>query len=152
MGERSSIAEALKLIFQGISQLKRAFPIKEFTIDGRLVGDIGEVIAALEYDIELFDVLRKGHDGQTPDGRLVQVKATFKDSLTFKSLPDYYLGLKLHKDGRFEEIYNGPGKVIYEKYRHRSGIGKELLSFPNADLRQLSASIPGNDRIPKRKG
>ena len=152
MGERSSIAEALKLIFQGISQLKRAFPNKEFTIDGRLVGDIGEVIAALEYDIELFDVLRKGHDGQTPDGRLVQVKATFKDSLTFKSLPDYYLGLKLHKDGRFEEIYNGPGKVIYEKYRHRSGIGKELLSFPNADLRQLSASIPGNDRIPKRKG
>ena len=152
MGERSSIAEALKLIFQGISQLKRAFPIKEFTIDGRLVGDIGEVIAALEYDIELFDVLRKGHDGQTPDGRLVQVKATFKDFLTFKSLPDYYLGLKLHKDGRFEEIYNGPGKVIYEKYRHRSGIGKELLSFPNSDLKQLSASIPGNDRIPKRKG
>jgi hypothetical protein len=152
MGERSSIAEALKLIFQGISQLKRAFPNKEFTIDGRLVGDIGEVIAALEYDIKLFDVLRKGHDGQTPDGRLVQVKATFKDSLTFKSVPDYYLGLKLHEDGRFEEIYNGPGKVIYEKYRHRSGIGKELLSFPNADLRQLSSRIPGNDRIPKRKG
>jgi hypothetical protein len=152
MGERSNIAEALKLIFHGIRQLKRAFPGKEFTIDGRLVGDIGEVIAALEYDIELFDVLRKGHDGQTPEGRLVQVKATFKDSLTFKSVPDYYLGLKLHEGGTYEEIYNGPGKVIYEKYKHRRGIGKELLSFPNTDLRQLSASIPRNDRIGKRRG
>lgn len=152
MGERSKIAEALKLIFQGITQLKRAFPKKEFTIDGRLVGDIGEIIAALEYDIQLFDVLRKGHDGQTSDGRLVQVKATFKDSLTFKSVPEYYLGLKLHEDGRYEEVYNGPGKMIYDKYRHRSGIGKELLSFPNTDLRQLSASVLANDRIPKRKG
>ena len=152
MEERSGIAQALKLIFEGISQLKQAFPKKEFTIDGRLVGDIGEMIAALEYEIELFDVLRKGHDGQTSDGRLVQVKATFKDSLTFKSVPEYYLGLKLYEDGRHEEIYNGPGKVIYDKYRHRSGIGQELLSFPNTDLRQLSARVLGNDRIPKRKG
>lgn len=152
MEERSSLAEALKLIFQGISQLKRAFPKKEFTIDGRLVGDIGEMIAALEYDIELFNVLHKGYDGQTSDGRLVQVKATFKDSLTFKLVPEYYLGLKLYEDGKHEEIYNGPGKVIYDKYRHRSGIGKELLSFPNADLKQLSATVSGSDRIPKRKG
>jgi len=152
MEERSKIAEALKLIFQGITQLKRAFPKKEFTIDGRLVGDIGEIIAALEYDIQLFDVLRKGHDGQTSDGRLVQVKATYKDSLTYKSVPEYYLGLKLHEDGRYEEVYNGPGKMIYDKYMHRSGIGKELLSFPNSDLRQLSASVLANDRIPKRKG
>jgi hypothetical protein len=151
MQERSNIAEALKLIFQGISQLKKAFPKKEFTIDGRLVGDIGEMIAALEYDIELFDVLHKGHDGQTSDGRLVQVKATFKDSLTFKSVPEYYLGLKLDEGGGHEEIYNGPGKLIYDKYRHRSGIGKELLSFPNTDLRQLSANVMQNDRIPKRK-
>src|SRR4030042_3840289 len=149
MGERSSIAEALKLIFQGISQLKRAFPIKEFTIDGRLVGDIGEVIAALEYDVELFDVLHKGHDGKTSDGRLVQIKATFKDSLTFRTVPDYYLGLKLYRDGTHEEIYNGPGKLIYEKYKHRSGIAKKFLSFPNSDLRKLSARVLRNDRISK---
>src|SRR4030042_3520704 len=104
MGERSSIAEALKLIFQGISQLKRAFPGKEFTIDGRLVGDIGEVIAALEYDINLYSVLVAGHDGKTSDGRRVQIKATFKDSLTFKTVPEYYLGFKLYENGRHEEI------------------------------------------------
>jgi hypothetical protein len=152
MEEKDKIAEALKLIFEGINHLKGAFPKKEFTIDGRLVGDIGEVIAALEYDVELFDVLHRGHDGKTSGGRLVQVKATFKDSLTFRTVPDYYLGLKLYRDGTHEEVYNGPGKLIYEKYKHRSGIGKVLLSFPNTDLRELSARVPENDRVSKRKG
>ena len=152
MDEKDKIADALRLIFDGIKSLKAAFPKKEFTIDGRLVGDIGEVLAALEYDIELFDVLVKGHDGKTSDGRLVQVKATFKDSLTFRTVPDYYLGLKLYRDGNHEVIYNGPGKLIYEKYRHRKGIGKDLLSFPNTDLQELSERVPDNDRISKRKG
>ena len=152
MEEKNKIAEALKLIFEGINRLKGTFPKKEFTIDGRLVGDIGEVIAALEYDVELFDVLHRGHDGKTSDGRLVQVKVTFKDSLTFRTVPDYYLGLKLYRDGTHEEVYNGPGKLIYEKYKHRRGIGKDLLSFPNTDLQELSARVLKNDRISKRKG
>jgi Family of unknown function (DUF6998) len=53
MDSRKTITEALALIFQGIEKLKNAFPHREFTIDGRLVGDIGEVIAALEYDLVL---------------------------------------------------------------------------------------------------
>ena len=152
MDEKNKMADALRLIFEGINRLKHTFPSKEFTIDGRLVGDIGEVLAALEYDIELFDVLHRGHDGKTSDGRLVQVKATFKDSLTFRTVPDYYLGLKLYRDGTHEEVYNGPGKLIYEKYKHRSGIGRDLLSFPNAALQELSTRVLENDRISKRKG
>ena len=59
MDDKNKIGDALRLIFDGIKSLRDAFPKKEFTIDGRLVGDIGEVLAALEYDIELFDVLSK---------------------------------------------------------------------------------------------
>lgn len=54
--KKQPIKSALELIFQAIGQLKREFPSKEFTIDGTLVGDIGEVIATLEYDIKLYDV------------------------------------------------------------------------------------------------
>lgn len=75
-----------------------------FTIDGRLVGDIGEVIAALEYDVTLFETSQPDHDGVTSDGRRVQVKATFQEKLTFKTVPEYYLGFKLSPDGRHEEI------------------------------------------------
>jgi hypothetical protein len=114
MPRRRAIAEALALIFEGIARLKQTFPNRKFTIDGRLVGDLGEIIAALEYDVVL-DVVAQ---------------------------PDYYLGFKLFPDGRHEEIFNGPGSVIYERYKHRKGIGVQLLSFPFMD----------HVRIPKREG
>src|SRR5205823_14272485 len=109
---RQAINDALRLIFQGIEGLKEAFPNRSFTIDGRLVGDVGEVIAALEYDIVLHDISQPMHDATTSDGRKVQIKATFQNALTFKTVPDYYLGFRLFPDGRHEEIFNGPGKLI----------------------------------------
>lgn len=150
MTNKVAIAEGLALIFQGIQRLKDAHPHRLFTIDGRLVGDVGEVIAGLEYDIELDEVSQKDHDGHTGDGRRVQVKATFKDSLTFKATPQLYLGLKLFPDGRHEEVFNGPGQLIADRYAHRKGIGDVLLSFPIAELRDLSKTVSDEDRVPCR--
>jgi hypothetical protein len=147
---RHSITEGLALIFRGIALLREAFPNRAFTIDGRLVGDIGEIIASLEYDLEIDAVSRPGHDACTPDGRLVQVKATFKNSLTFGTCPDYYLGLKLYSDGRYEEVFNGPGTIIRDRYIQRKGIGTQLLSFPIAELKALSAQVDPSKRIAKR--
>jgi len=147
---RVAITEALRLIFQGIKQLEQAFPNRAFTIDGRLVGDIGEVIAALEYDLVLHGTSQPTHDADTVSGRQVQIKATFKESLTFRRVPDYYLGFKLYEDGRYEEVFNGPGQLIYERYAGRKGIGETLLSFPIGELRKLSAQVPDNERIPRR--
>ena len=147
---RESITHGLKLIFEGIAHLRTAFPNRAFTIDGRWVGDIGEVIAALEYDLELDPVSQPTHDAKSGDNRRVQIKATFKDSLTFKTCPDYYLGLKLFPDGRYEEIFDGPGRLIHERFSARKGIGQTLLSFPLGELRQLSAQVPQEQRIPRR--
>ena len=148
--KRAALKEGLRLVFQGITHLKEAFPNRAFTIDGRLVGDVGEVIAALEYDVVLHDVSQPIHDATTSDGRNVQIKATFKDSLTFKTVPDYYLGFKLYPDGRHEEIFNGPGKIILGRYAGRKGAGVSLLSFPIAELRKLSESVAPQERIRRR--
>lgn len=137
---------------QGIEGLRNAFEGRLFTIDGRLVGDMGEVIAALEYEVVLDEVSQPDHDATTFDGRRVQIKATFKDSLTFNTVPDYYLGLKLYPNGELEEIYNGPGQKIFERYSHRKGIGAVLLSFPNRELKKLSSEISDAERVPKRSG
>ncbi len=148
---RAAITEALRLIFQGIQHLQKTFPNRAFTIDGRLVGDIGEVIAALEYDLELHEVQQPNHDATASDGRKVQIKATFRDSLTFKTVPGYYLGFKLYPDGRHEEVFNGPGRLICDRYASRKGIGVVLLSFPIDELRRLSAQVGQRDRIPRRE-
>lgn len=152
MPQKKAISDSLSLIFRGIEGLREAFEGRQFTIDGRLVGDIGEVIAALEYGLVLDEVSQPNHDATTFDGRRVQIKATFKDSLTFKTVPDYYLGLKLSSNGTYEEIYNGPGSNIFERYSHRKGIGSVLLSFPNEELRKLSAEISEDEKVPKRNG
>lgn len=149
---RREIKKSLDLIFKGIAGLKKAFPGRQFTIDGRLVGDIGEVIAASKYDLILHKKSKPGYDADTPDGRRVQIKATFKKHLTFTTVPDYYLGILLHENGKHEVIFNGPGKIIFNKYRHRKDIGKKLLSFPINELKRLSDKVHDKDRIPRRKG
>jgi hypothetical protein len=147
---RRAVAEGLALVFQGINLLTTAFPHRRFTIDGRLVGDVGEVIAELEYDIILHPTSEPDHDASTSDGRKVQIKATFKESLTFRSTPDYYIGFRLYPDGRFEEIFNGPGSLIRDRFAHRANLGKALLSFPISELRTLSKQVLPSRRIPRR--
>ncbi|MGN6116644.1 MAG: DUF6998 domain-containing protein [Nitrobacter sp.] len=147
---KNRIQEALNLIFQGIGILQTEFSKRKFTIDGRLVGDLGEIIAAAEFDIALDEVGRPSYDAKTSDGRDVQIKATFQDKLTFRTVPTLYLGLKLSRYGTHEIIFNGPGKIIHNRYAHRVGIGTNLLSFPITVLRDLSAGVPEHQRIPTR--
>lgn len=144
------IKPALESIFKGIDQLCSAFPSRKFTIDGRLVGDIGEILAELVYDIKLDDVSQPDHDATTTDGKRVQVKATFKNSLTFKTTPELYLGIRINKDGTFEEIFNDPGVLIHDEFSERKGLGEKLLSFPLARIRLLSEKVADCDRIQRR--
>jgi hypothetical protein len=150
MNHQTKIKEALALIFRGIAQLKSEFHGKQFTIDGRLVGDIGEVIAELEYDLQLFRIQAPLHDGKTSDGRLVQIKAPFKDRLSITEVPDLYLGLQLFEDGTHREVFNGPGQLIKEEYGHRGGFGEKQLSFPLVALEKLSREVPTSQRVPRR--
>jgi len=151
MTQQAAIKHSLGLIFEGIRNLHDTFGgRRKFTIDGRLVGDIGEVIAELHYELILDETSQPTHDATTQDGRRVQVKATFKESLTLSSVPDLYLGIKLHADGTFEEIFNGPGQLIAKRYALRKGIGDKLLSFPIKELRLLQSSVADVDRVRRR--
>lgn len=134
-----------------VSSLKELFSIKEngFTLDGRLVGDIGEVVAAELFQIDLYEKIRSYYDAETTyEPKLkVQIKATFKESLTYNHAPDYYIGIKLFADGSYKVIYNGPGKYIHRAFQHRTGIGKKLLLFPIKKLEEISSRIDEKERI-----
>ena len=51
-------------------------PGLHFILDGKLVGDIGEAVAAEMFGLKLVPGGGTGIDGHTSDGRTVQVKAT----------------------------------------------------------------------------
>lgn len=147
---KNRLKVALASIFEGIDQLQAIAPNRRFTIDGRLVGGIGEIIAATEFDIILDEVSQERHDGVTSNGKKVQVKATFQNSLTIRKEPELYLGLKLYKDGRYDVIYNGPGHILTTAFGHRKGYGEVLHSFPIKKLEALSKTVNEEDRVPRR--
>ncbi|AZE48242.1 hypothetical protein C4K04_2569 [Pseudomonas chlororaphis] len=146
------IEEALKGLFSAVSMLQEAYPGKPFTLDGRLVGDIGEVVASLAYDLTLNEGLTKQHDAVTRDGRKVQIKTTFGTSLTFPvhHVPDYYLGIRMNRDGTFEEIYNGPGHLVQAELLGRKATKTGLHGALMPMLKRISQKVPEADRIPKR--
>ncbi len=94
------IEEAVKEMLKIVNNLHLAYPKKKFTLDGRLVGDLGEILVENFYQVELYEGLEKHHDGETPDGKRVQIKATMKETLTFPvdHIPRYYIGIKIHAD------------------------------------------------------
>src|SRR4051794_31527908 len=75
---RITIPEAVKQMLVIVEQLCAVYPKKKFTLDGRLVGDIGEVLVEDAYDLKLYEDVKKHHDAECSDGRLVQIKATMK--------------------------------------------------------------------------
>jgi len=74
-----TVPDAIKQLLEIVEQLHIAHPKKKFALDGRLIGDLGETIVEGAYDVEIFEKLEKHHDGETSDGRLVQIKATMKE-------------------------------------------------------------------------
>lgn len=145
------IHQAVKDMLQIVKELQSAYPKKKFTLDGRLVGDLGEILVEEDYDIELYEGLEKHHDGQTPDGRRVQVKTTMKGSLTFPvdHIPHYYIGIKVHLDGSYDEIFNGPGAIAWEAIKNRKPTKTNLHSITLSALRKLNKTVADEDRIPK---
>ena len=149
----TTIPKAIAELLQIVQNLHKAYPQKRFTLDGRLVGDIGEVLASIEYDIELYPNLQKHHDAKTLDAKLVQIKATMQNSLTYPAdhVPDYYLGIKINPDGSISEVFNGPGLVAYEAVKNRQKPKTNLHSVSLGALKALNQKVNPIDRIKKRK-
>jgi len=148
-----TVPEAVAEMLAIVKRLCEAYPHKKFTLDGRLVGDIGEVLVEDTYDVQLFRDMKKHHDAECSDGRLVQIKATMKKSLTFPAdhIPDYYLGVQLGPDGQLTEIFNGPGAIAWKAVKDRATPKTNLHSVSVATLRKLQAEVSKEDRIPPRR-
>ena len=146
------ISKAVKEMLKIVEELHKAYPKKKFTLDGRLVGDLGEILVENAYELELYEGLEKHHDGETPDGKKVQIKTTMKDSLTFPvdHIPCYYIGIKVHPDGTFTEIFNGPGAVAWETVKNRAPTKTNLHSVSLSALEKANKNVSEQDRISKK--
>ena len=128
---------------------KRGLSDLKFTLDGKLVGDIGEFYAVEHYALGLLNPGTRVHDARTSDDRRVQVKATQKrQGISLDSEPDCLLVLLLKQDGLFDEIYNGPGAGPWRVGNKPDKKGYRFVS--HGKLVRLDKEVPPGQRVPER--
>ena len=139
------LSDKIKQLYKITNELEQAYPGRKFTVDGHLVGSIGEVIVAEHYGLELLPNSTKTHDAKTSDGKMVQIKATQVKGIAISSEPDYLIVIRLLSDGSWEEIYNGPGKAAWDNAGKMQKNGQRPISLSR--LRNLMDSVDINDKI-----
>ena len=139
------LSDKIKQLYKITNELEQAYPGRKFTVDGHLVGSIGEVIVAEHYGLSLLPNSTKTHDAVSKEGKQVQIKATQVKGIAISSEPDYLIVIRLLSDGSWEEIYNGPGKAAWDNAGKMQKNGQRPISL--SKLRNLMDSVDINDKI-----
>lgn len=136
----------VKSLYSIVDDLEGMFPGRHFTPDGHMVGSLGECLVADAYNLELMGASNEGYDAISTDGKKIEIKATQAIAVAFRSKPDYAIVIKIHKDGSFEECFNGPGAVIWQHFEGKNmpKNGQHIISLSR--LTELASRIPMNDR------
>ncbi|WP_417701321.1 DUF6998 domain-containing protein [Pseudophaeobacter sp.] len=83
------VAALLDDLYTAADGLERIFPGRKFTLDGHLVGSIGEVVAAYMFDLDLNPASTQGHDARARDGRQVEIKLTRGRGVAIRHEPEH---------------------------------------------------------------
>jgi len=121
-----------------------------FTLDGKLVGDIGEVVAARYFGLTICQSRLAGVDALTKNERTVQIKATGSP----KKGPAFSKG-----EGRaqfliflYVDFENRTATILYNGLENpvRALLPREIASTKRLSLKrvlELDASVKSRDRL-----
>ena len=129
-----AIKEKIQKLISIVKELETDFPGRHFTLDGHLVGSIGEVMAAYYYGIELYAASAVAHDGEI-DGKKVQIKISQQDDIVINHEPEYLIVLYLRKNGDVFEVYNGPGEAPWNSASKRDSHNNRHMPVSYTHLR-----------------
>lgn len=128
---------------------------KQFSLDGKLVGDIGEVLAAEKYGLRLLEENAVTHDAEEiTTGRMVQIKSTFKGNSYFPfgddRIPEYFLSIMINEEGEISEIFNGPGRFVVDQYilkENKKPSRNSYYTLAKGKLKELNNLVNEKDKI-----
>lgn len=137
----------LRRLYEARNELRVLYPDFKFTLDGNLIGDIGEAIALQDFSLEKLPPGTPGHDFRTKRGKLVQVKATQarKGGIhlgTKMTSFEHLIVIQLSEAGNYDILYDGPGSLIDE-----ARVGRKTPSLTVNRLRQLNEQVKTPDRL-----
>ena len=137
MDQIDQLKEAIKDLYLSVDRLHDSFPRRQFTPDGRMIGDIGEAIASLEFNVIIDEKSKKHWDGYRIDSigkeRKVQVKTTQKDETYLKEPPGEgdLLVFKIYRNGIWKCCYDGPISRVWRALAEQKpdNTGAKLISL-----------------------
>lgn len=139
------VARLLDQLYGATDSLETIFPGRKFTLDGHLVGSIGEVVAAYMFGLELNPASTKAHDARTKDGREVEIKLTQGRSISLRHEPEHLLVLSRPKGERITVVYNGPGASAWREAGKLQSNGQRAIGL--ARLRALDGLTDAAKRL-----
>jgi len=141
----SEVTRLLDTLYAASSRLEELFPGRKFTLDGHLVGSIGEVIAAYMFDLELGRASTLGHDAMCRAGRKVEIKFTQGRSVAIRHESEHLLVLHRPKNGRVRVVFNGPGLVAWGAAGSVQSNGQRPISL--SKLATLDSRVSDVNRL-----
>lgn len=151
MRENEKLSETIRELYVIVNRLEIDYSQhnRHFTLDGHLLGSIGEVYAAERYGIELATSSSECHDGITADERKreVQIKVTQRNAIGLGSEPKYLIVLKIDEHGEFEEVFNGPGEIVWKLVQGKTLPKNGQYQISLSKLRTLNENVAPDDRI-----
>ena len=145
----------VQLLLDITTSLRKQFDGKlDFSLDGRLVGDIGEALVSKIFGIQLYGKNNPDYDGeQIGTKKKVQIKSSmaYNFSYPFNKVLDYYMAVHVEPDGSLEIVYNGPGRYVHEflKAKKRKSYRNIWYSISPSHLRELDSRVLDSERIHK---
>ena len=144
----SEVRSLLETLYQQTDRLEALFPGRKFTLDGHLVGSIGEVLGAYMFDIELLRGSNKGHDAQTKNGEFVEIKLTQGNKIAIRHPPYYLLVFQRNKGATVRVVFNGPGELAWENAGKKQSNGQRPISLKK--LSKLNESVAATNRLKQK--
>lgn len=136
----------LDSLYGSVERLEALFPGRKFTLDGHLVGSVGEVIAAYMFGLDLNPASTMAHDGLCPARRRVEIKFTQGRTVAIRHEPDHLLVLHRARNAHVRIVYNGPGNLPWCAAGAVQSNGQRPISL--ATLARLDADVPDVERLP----
>lgn len=142
----TKVAALLDELYSAADGLEQIFPGRKFTLDGHLVGSIGEVTAAYMFDLDLNPASTLCHDARSRDGRNVEIKLTQGSSVAIRHEPEHLIVLHRPIGGPIRVVFNGPGAVAWAASGKMQKNGQRPISLSR--LSRLSHDVAEHKRLP----
>jgi hypothetical protein len=137
--QRVILPKPVGALYRAIEELQKTYG-RKFTLDGHVLGSIGEVIAKEALGFKLLPMSTRAHDAHCNIRGAVQIKITGGRSIAMRQNCNHLLVFKILSPDEAEIIYDGPGDPVWKAAGKMQSNGQRTVSL--SKLQGLMTAAP----------